>query len=52
MRMIFRLLLGFGMMAVVAAPAFACNYNVDAANDQAAQQHTAQAQPSTETQSN
>ncbi|HEV3043272.1 MAG TPA: hypothetical protein VGY52_05350 [Roseiarcus sp.] len=46
------LLLGFGLLAAMATPTLACDFNLTtAAKDQAAQ-HTAQAQPSTEDQAN
>jgi hypothetical protein len=47
------LLLGFGLLAAMAAPTLACDFNVTtAAKDQAAPQHTAQTQPSTEDKAN
>jgi hypothetical protein len=47
------LLLGFGLLAAMATPTLACDFNVTtAAKDQAAPQHTAEAQPSTEDQAN
>jgi hypothetical protein len=46
------LLLGFGLLAAMAAPTLACDFHVTTANDQATPQHTAQAQPSTEDQAN
>jgi hypothetical protein len=47
-----KLLLGCGLLAAAISPGFACNYNVNASNDQAAPQHTAQAQSSTDSHSN
>ena len=47
-----KLALRCGLMAIVVSPALACNYNDNAANDQAAARHTAQAEQSTETHSN
>ena len=44
------LLLGCGLLAAAAAPAFACNYSINASND-APPQQSAQAQTSTDTQS-
>ena len=47
-----KLALSCGLFAAVVSPALACDFNVNAANDQAAAQQSAQAQQSTETQSN
>ena len=38
------ILVGGGLVAATIAPAFACNYQTNASNDQAAPQQTAQAQ--------
>jgi hypothetical protein len=50
--MLLKLVLSCGLMAAVVSPALACDFNVNASNDQAAAQHTAQAGQSTETHSN
>ena len=47
-----KLVLVFGLMAAAMTPALACNFNVEASSDQAAPQHTAQAQPSTDSHAN
>jgi hypothetical protein len=47
-----KFLLACSLMAAAISPSLACNFNVEAANDQAAPQHTAQAQPSTESHAN
>lgn len=47
-----KLLLVCGLMAAAMSSALACNFNVEAAKDQAAPQHTAQAQPSSESHDN
>jgi hypothetical protein len=46
------LLLGLGLAAATIAPAAACDYGVTTSNDQAAPQHTAQAQPATDSNAN
>lgn len=47
-----RLVVSCGLMAIIVSPALACDFNVNATNDQAASQHTAQAAQSGETHSN
>ena len=47
-----QLLIVCGLIAAAMSPALACNLKVEAANDQAAAQHTAQAQSSTESNAN
>lgn len=50
--MLLTLFLGCALAAAVAAPGVACDYHATTASDQAAAQHTAEAQSSTQSDSN